>query len=185
VRETANASDFQKEELSDEAQADKLSIPVGLAVAAIGMSSAVAGTGGRSATGSGQFEFTSTAGVTALRTFAFEARGSGDGPAVGQAQVDNRAVDQRFHIQIDCLNMIGDIAVMSGTVTSAAGEGVSVGDAAIFAAQDNGEGSNAAPDRATRGFLNSGLVCTDITPANVGLYTNLLTDIEGGNVQLH
>jgi len=80
--------------------------------------------------------------------------------------------------------VIGDIAVMSGAVTSAAGEGVSVGDAAIFAAQDNSEGSN-APDRVTRAFLNSGLVCTDITPANVGLYTNLLTKVEGGNVQLH
>jgi hypothetical protein len=33
--------------------------------------------------------------------------------------------------------------------------------------------------------LYSGLVWTDITPANLGLYTSLLTDIEGGNVQIH
>jgi hypothetical protein len=162
-----------------------LSVSLVVVAAAATSSAAVATPAARSATGSGQFEFTSTAGVTALRTFAFDARGSGDGTASGQAEVNNRAAEQRFHIQVDCLNVIGNIAVMSGTLTAAAGEGVSVGDAAIFAAQDNGEGSSVAPDRATRVFENTGLVCTDITPANVGGYLDLLTDIERGNVQIH
>jgi hypothetical protein len=81
--------------------------------------------------------------------------------------------------------VIDNIAVMSGTITAAAGAGVSVGDAVIFATQDNGEGSSDAPDRVTRAFQNTGLVCTDITPANVGFYTNLLTVVEDGNVQIH
>jgi hypothetical protein len=55
----------------------------------------------------------------------------------------------------------------------------------IFAAQDNGEGSGAAPDRLTRAFANTGLVCTDITPANIDLYTIWLTVVEEGNVQIH
>lgn len=138
----------------------------------------------QSATGSGHYEFTSPADVTALRTFSFEARESSDGDVSGEAEVDNRALGQRLHIRIDCLNVIGNIAVMSGTLVEAAGAGISVGDAAIFAAQDNGEGT-AAPDRVTKTFENSGLVCTDITPANVGFYTDLLTDIDGGNVQIH
>jgi hypothetical protein len=161
-----------------------LSVLALVAVAALAVSSTLAASGGRSATGSGQFELTSTAGVSALRTFAFEANGSSDGTATGQAEVKNRAVDQRFHIEIDCLNVIGTIAVMSGTITSASGEGISVGDTEIFAAQDNGEGSLAAPDRVTRAFQNTGLVCTDITPANIGLYANLLNDVEQGNVQI-
>jgi hypothetical protein len=37
----------------------------------------------------------------------------------------------------------------------------------------------------TRAFGNSGLVCTDITPANVGLFTYLFNDVEEGNIQIH
>jgi hypothetical protein len=139
----------------------------------------------QSATGSGQFEFTWVNGVTALRTFAFEAHTSSSGSTSGQAEVKNRAEDLRLHIQIDCLNVIGNIAVMSGTVSSVTGAGNSVGDPVIFAAQNNGEGSGAAPDRITRAFANTGLVCTDITPANIGLYTIWLTVVEEGNVQIH
>jgi hypothetical protein len=51
--------------------------------------------------------------------------------------------------------------------------------------QDNGEGTAAPPDRVTRSFENTGLVCTDITPANVGLYMNLLNDVQAGNIQIH
>jgi hypothetical protein len=138
-----------------------------------------------SATGSGQFEFTSETGVTGWRTFAFEASKASDGTVSGQAQIDNRAAGRRFHIEIDCLNVIGNIAVMSGTLTQAAGAGISVGDSAIFAAQDNGEGAGAPPDRVTRTFENTGLACTDITPANIGLYTYLLNDVQAGNVQIH
>jgi hypothetical protein len=148
-------------------------------------SSAAAENVTQSATGSGQFEFTSDTGVTALRTFAFEAMRSSDGSVTGQAQIDNRALGQRFHVEIDCMNVIGNIAVMSGTLTEAAGAGIAVGDAAIFAAQDNGEGTAAPPDRVTRSFENTELVCTDITPANVGLYMNLLNDVQAGNIQIH
>jgi hypothetical protein len=140
---------------------------------------------GQAATGSGHFEVTLDTGVTGVRTFAFEASRSSDGTVTGQAQIDNRAAGQRLHIRIDCLNVIGSIAVMSGTLTQAAGAGIAVGDAAIFAAQDNGEGAGAPADRVTRAFENTGLVCTDITPANVGLYTFELNDVDGGNVQIH
>lgn len=150
----------------------------------VGASSAVAENVTQSATGSGQLEFT-TDGVTALRTFAFEATMASDGSVTGQAQIDNRSVPGRLHIKIDCLNVIGTSAVMSGTITSSTEAGVPAGASSIFAVQDNGEGAGSAPDRITQQFANSGLVCTDITPANVGLYTNLLNDIEGGNVQIH
>jgi hypothetical protein len=138
----------------------------------------------QSATGSGQFQFTSDAGVTALRTFAFEAAESSDGTVTGQAQVNNRATGQTLHIQIDCLNVIGNIAVMSGTITSSTEAGVPAGASSIFGVQDS-EGAGSAPDRITHQFWNSGLVCTDITPSTVGLFTYLLTDVEAGNIQVH
>jgi len=139
----------------------------------------------QSATGSGQFEFTSDAGLTALRTFAFEASKSSDGTVTGQAQVKNRATGQTLHIQIDCLNVIGDIAILSGTATSATGPGNSDGDAEIFGVQDNGQGATAGPDQLTRAFGNSGLVCTDITAGNVAQFGNLFNEVEGGNIQIH
>jgi hypothetical protein len=160
-------------------------LPAAIATALVVPPSAAADRAGQAATGSGQFEVTTATGATGLRTFAFEASQSSDGTATGQAQIDNRASGQRLHIRIDCLNVIGNITVMSGTLTQAVGAGIAVGDAAIFAAQDNGEGAGAPADRVTRAFENTGLACTDITPANVGLYTFELNDIQGGNVQIH
>lgn len=147
-------------------------------------SSATAGNVAQSATGSGHLEFT-TDGVTAWRTFAFEATKANDGSATGEAQIDNRSVPGRLHIQIDCLNVIGNIAVISGTITSSTEAGVPAGASSIFGVQDNGEGAASAPDRITQQFANSGLVCTDITPSNVGLFTYLLRDVEAGNIQIH
>jgi hypothetical protein len=137
-----------------------------------------------SAAGAGHFQFTSDAGVAALRTFAFHAATSSDGTVAGQAQVNNRATGQTLHIRIDCLNVIGNVAVLSGTATSATGPGNADGDTEIFAVQDNGQGAASPPDRVTRAFGNSGFVCTDITPADIAFVTSLLNDIDEGNIQI-
>jgi len=162
-----------------------LSILVTIAVGALAHpASTAAETPMQSATGSGHFHYTDDTGVTGWRTFAFEANRRPDGVVAGTAEVKNRATGQALHIRIDCLNVIGNIAVMSGTATSATGPGNTDGDAEIFGVEDNGQGASAKPDRVTRVYGNSGFVCTDVTPANVGLYTDLLHDVEAGNVQI-
>jgi hypothetical protein len=138
----------------------------------------------QSATGSGQFEFTSDTGVTALRTFAFEAGKSSDGTVSGEAQIKNRATGATLHIRIDCLNVIGNVAVMSGTATFATGGGNSVGDAEIFGVEDNGQGAGSSPDLVTRPFRNSGLVCTDITAEMLPGLAGLFNVVEEGNIQV-
>jgi hypothetical protein len=154
-------------------------------VAAVAVSrSPAAGNVTQSAIGSGQLDDT-TDGVTALRTFGFEATKASNGSVTGEAQIDNRSVPGRLHILIDCLNVIGNIAVMSGTITSSTEAGVPAGASSIFGVQDNGERAGSAPDRITHQFWNSGLVCTDITPGNVGLFTYLLRDVQAGNIQVH
>jgi hypothetical protein len=152
--------------------------------AVVAASSAAAENVTQSATGSGELEFT-TDGVTALRTFAFEATMASDGSVTGEAQIDNRSVPGRLHIQIDCLNVIGNSAVMSGTIASSTEAGVPAGASSIFGVQDNGEGASSVPDRITQQFANSGLVCTDITPSNFSLFLYLLRDVEAGNIQVH
>jgi hypothetical protein len=137
------------------------------------------------ATGSGHFQYTSDTGVTDLRTFSFEAREYSDGTVNGNAQVKNRATGQTLNIHIDCLNVIGNVAVVSGIAWSATGPGNTNGDGAIFAVEDNGQGAGATPDRVTYAYTGSGLVCTDTTPANVGDIDPLFYDVDGGNVQIH
>jgi hypothetical protein len=160
-----------------------LTILVTLAVGTLGHpGSTAAEPPTQSASGSGQFQYTDDTGATGWRTFAFEAHRSADGTASGTAVVKNRATGQAVHARIDCLNVIGNVAVMSGTATSATGPGNTDGDTEIFGVQDNGVGAGAPPDRVTRFYGNSGFVCTDVTPANVGQYTDLLHDVEAGNL---
>jgi hypothetical protein len=139
----------------------------------------------QSVIGSGQFDYTSDTDVTAWRTFSVQATKSEDGTVRGHAQVNNRATGQTLHIRIDCLNLIDDLAIISGIATSATGPANTDGDAEILAVQDNGQGINTAPDRVTRAFGNSGFVCTDITPADITFVTSLLNDIDAGNIQIH
>jgi hypothetical protein len=138
----------------------------------------------QSATGSGHFQFTSDTGVTDLRTFSFEVRKLSDGTASGNAQVNNRATGQTLNIHIDCLNVLGNIAVVSGIAWSATGPGNTNGDGAIFVVEDNGQGANAAPDRVTYAYTGSGLVCTDVNSPD-DIDNSLFYDVDGGNVQIH
>ena len=138
----------------------------------------------QSATGSGHFQFTSETGFTDLRTFSFEARKFSDGTVSGNAQVNNRATDQTLNIHIDCLNVLGNIAVVSGIAWSATGPGNTDGDPQIFIVEDNGQGANAGPDRVTYSFGGTPFVCTDIhSPGDID--DSIFFDVDGGNIQVH
>ena len=89
-----------------------------------------------SATGSGHMQLGGE-----LRTFSFSAVERNDGSVTGQAQLQARLVDSTSHVEIDCLNVVGNVAIVSGTLDS--------GITGAFAVEDNGEGGNAPPDRIT------------------------------------
>jgi hypothetical protein len=124
-----------------------------------------------SATGSGHLQLGGE-----LRTFSFSAVERSDGTVTGQAQLQARLVGQTTHVETDCLNVVGNVAIMSGPLPT--------GTTAAFAVEDNGEGGNAPPDRIT--LLNTGPfftpgICMLLTPGDVAPF---LLPIDDGNVQV-
>jgi hypothetical protein len=115
-----------------------------------------------------------------LRNFGFTAIAN-KGVVKGQAQLNNRDQDAMAHLAIDCMTVVGNQAVISGVITkSNAGQ---EGNTGVFAAEDNGEGAHASPDRLSLVFIYgpeyAGNLCTFFTFANFPT-----SPIEGGNIQV-
>lgn len=107
------------------------------------------GNAGPAATGAGHFYVTGD-----LRTFSFTGRTHMDGSVRGQAELNNRDQDVRDHISVDCLNIVGNIAYMSGVITRSSIP-ARVGLNRVWSVQDNGEGANAPADMISLVFLAS------------------------------
>jgi hypothetical protein len=154
-----------------------LLLPLLLAFAAAGSHVASADPPLQSASGFGQIHL-----GLPFRNFAFSATKHADGTATGEAQVENRATGFLGHIHIDCLNVLGNVAVMSGVVTYSTSDNVPVGTDALFAVRDNGEGPSAPVDEITLTFFGFGIPCTYITdPAQLALF---FVPIESGQIQV-
>lgn len=82
-----------------------------------------------------------------LRSFSFSANRLADGTVRGEAQINARSLDAFAHIAIDCLQITGKVAHMSGTVVHTSDPTVFLPDEYVhFAVQDNGEGAGTTPD---------------------------------------
>jgi hypothetical protein len=150
-----------------------------VAIATLHAGSNAAPGNGPSASGSGQL----TVGGE-LRTFAFTANTQKDGSIIGQAHLNNRASDpnQVFQVDIDCLKVVNNTAVVSGIVKVSHGPMDFTGWTGVFAVQDNGEGKNAPADRISlMGVFPpaAGTSCSLFTFANLPT-----APIEGGNIQV-
>lgn len=86
-----------------------------------------------------------SAGLVDGRTFSFTAV-EGPNGATGQGTLISGS---RFHFAVDCLNVDGNTATISGYLTSTNFEFADPGAAFWFRVEDNGQGANAAPDRST------------------------------------
>jgi hypothetical protein len=97
-----------------------------------------------SATGSGHFRVSGD-----LRTFTFNANKDSSGGTTGQTEGKNRNLNIKWHGTITCLNVVGNVATMSGVVTDITpglGDPFLVGNFIQFQVTDMGEGNNAPPD---------------------------------------
>ena len=132
----------------------------------------------QSATGSGHFR----QGDGNLRTFTASAVKHADGSVSGQAQINNRTLGVKAHISIDCLLIVGNVAVLSGVVTTSS-DARRVGSGVFFAMEDNGEGNNAPADRITQAFPAPPTI-PDLCIV-VGLpHDGFFGPIEKGNIQV-
>lgn len=152
-----------------------------LAACAIGATPTQAAAGGRgiaaSATGSGQITIGGE-----MRTFAFTAQRDAANNTRGQAEVINRDAGIRVHMTLNCLQVAGNVATMSGSITesNSSTAAFATGDPIWFQVVDNGEGAGAAPDLISlvyASFGPPGIPCTSpLVPATI--------PIEGGNIQV-
>jgi hypothetical protein len=133
-----------------------------------------------SATGSGHIQVSDD-----LRTFTFNANKDAGGVTNGQTQGKNRNAGIKWHGNITCLNVVGNVATMSGVVTDITpglGDPFLVGNFIQFQVIDMGEGHNAPPD------LISLTLFFPTGTADPGCTVPLITatiPILDGNVQVH
>jgi hypothetical protein len=129
----------------------RLTVTIVLLVLALPATAAAGVT--QSASGQGRL-FIQTPDASGARTFSFNAETLSDGTTVGHAQLINRFNDTITHVRIDCLRVIGNVASMSGEVTSTNNPIFATFSEAVFSVQDNGEGANAPPDLISFAFFD-------------------------------
>jgi hypothetical protein len=147
-----------------------------LLMAMIAVATPAPADGPTSSTGNGQL----TAGGE-LRTFAYTAITGPDGNIKGQAQLFNRAQGNKIHISINCLNVVGNTAVVGGIIVKSTG-GAFDNWTGVFAVEDNGEGNSDPADRLSLTFPyppGSGVTCFTFPFASFPSMP-----IEGGNIQV-
>lgn len=112
------------------------------------------------------------------RHFAFHANTMPDGSVQGSGELTYTAGGLKIKFDINCMNIVGNTAILSGVITSNDENPAAVGYSCWFKVRDNGEGFNAAPDRMTLLYSAPVLGNCDFN------YPYPLNPIEGGNIQV-
>jgi hypothetical protein len=131
---------------------------------------------GHSVQGSGHVTF----GATIEHVSVSAQQQSADDTATGNAEVNDATAGVRAHVDVNCVNVIGNYAIVSGVVTSS-NDPTLVGDEAEFAVQDNGEGAKAPPDlMSIVNFFEVGIGPDCRVPSEFDL-----VPLQGGNIQVN
>lgn len=149
----------------------------------------------QSASGHGTLLTQNPQGATVRRQFSFSAKRLDDGSSTGHAIVHNPAFSgtngNKYQAKIDvkCVNIIGNVAIISGMVKRTNDP---ISSLAYFAVQDNGE-PGAGTDAITTVFFfieggsqDPAQVCQELTVEDFTQSSggNLFQVIESGNIQV-
>jgi len=115
-----------------------------------------------------------------LRNFAFNAHMDREGNVRGQGELHNRDQGVRRHLVVNCLDVQGNVATMSGLYTHSSDEGF-IDREIWFRVVDNGNGPDAPPDEITLvwSYITGGPTCHDENPLAE------LLPIRGGQITIH
>lgn len=114
------------------------------------------------------------------RTIEFTAQRDSANNSRGQGHLFNHVTGTKIHLVIDCLQVVGNVATVSGTISHSDSPIFEEGLPFWLRVVDNGEGKKSPPDLTTSVFVffGPGTPCT----ASAG---NATLPIEGGNIQVH
>ena len=130
-----------------------------------------------SATGSGRIQF-----ATNQESISFSAVQHANGTVTGNAEVHDISADVTVGIDVNCLNVIGNVATISGIVTRSSDPSrVPVGDEGIFQVVDNGQGNGQTPPdfMSLANFFEVGVGSDCNAPGEFDL-----SPVENGNIQV-
>lgn len=105
------------------------------------------------------------------KNFSLHANMREDGTVTGQYQDGFPGGGEGIHATLDCLNVVGNGAVVSGVITNGTIFGQDVtGQGILTAVVDNGTSANDTPDQISVSFNDTGLTCDQLGPGNFPLF---------------
>jgi hypothetical protein len=118
-----------------------------------------------------------------LFVLSFNAEKREDGSVTGYAHVDRKDLDLSFDVEVTCLSVVGNTAWIGGVIRNPHHALVVDGSISYFYVIDNGEGEDAAVDRASAIRFND-RAGEDIVFCSQRPLLLPATDIAHGNVQV-
>jgi len=115
------------------------------------------------------------------RTIEFTAQRDGANASRGQGHLFNHVTGTKLHLAIDCLQVVGNVATVSGTVSGSDSSVIEEGLPFWLRVVDNGEGGKAPADLTSSVLVfltGAGTPCTASA-------LEATLPIEGGNIQVH
>jgi len=111
--------------------------------------------------------------------FSLVAIEKANGSVSGQWQDTFGGGGEGIHVAVDCMNVVGNGAVIGGVITNGSSGGDVSGQRALTAVVDNGTSANDPADQISFSFIDDNRDCNNLTPDDFPLF-----DTNNGQVKV-